>query len=66
MKKLGISPEGVPVTKEAQEAYAQLFEQLLPPQHLAAIRDLFPMAEALSDEELAAALLQASEQVSVW
>lgn len=62
MRKLGFAPEGTPITNQAQEAYPKLFEQPLPAEHLVAISDLFPVTEALSDDELAVALLQVSEQ----
>lgn len=63
MKKLGIVPPCAPNTKESQEAYAELFDHPLSEPHLATIRVLFPAAETLSDEELATAIIQASEQV---
>lgn len=62
MRKLGLIAPNAPVTKEAQQAYNTLFDRPLSTDHLVAIRDLFPAAEALSDTDLATALLQASEQ----
>lgn len=62
MHKLGVIQPDAPVTKEAQEAYATLFDRPLPPEHLVAIRDLFHAAQVLSDSDLAAALAEVGEQ----
>lgn len=65
IRKLGIAPADTPISKENQEAYEQLFRRPLSADHLAAIRDLFPAAQALSDSDHAAALLQAGEEARV-
>lgn len=63
MRKLGIAPPNAPITAENQDDYEQLFRRPLSSDHLAAIRELFPAVAALTDSELAAALLQAGEDV---
>lgn len=63
MRKLGVLPPHAPAIKELQNAYEQLFDQPLSTDHLAAIRDLFPAAEALDNDELTAALMYVGEQV---
>ena len=58
MRKLGVLPDGHQVTDEARNKYCKLFDKPLSKKHLAAIRDLFPAAQALSDEVLSAAAMQ--------
>ncbi|KAG2590488.1 hypothetical protein PVAP13_5NG059740 [Panicum virgatum] len=58
MRKLGVLPDGHQVTDEARNKYCKLFDKPLSNKHLAAIRDLFPAAQALSDEVLSAAAMQ--------
>lgn len=66
MRKLGFASADMPITREAQDMYAQLFDRPLSTEHLASIRDLFPTAESLSDEELSMALLQAGEEAAAY
>lgn len=65
MRKLGLIAPSALATTEAQQAYGTLFERPLPADHLTAIRELLPAAEALSDKDLTVVLLQAMEHVPV-
>lgn len=65
MRKMGIITAEAPVTGEAKQAYEQVFAKPLTKEHLAAIRELFPAASALSDTELLTATMQVGELVAV-
>lgn len=58
MRKLGVIAPGEQVTEESQKHYSSIFDKPLTSEQLAAIRDLFPAARALSDDELSAAAMQ--------
>ena len=58
MRKLGILADGDPVTNDAKTKLDKLFDKPLEKKQLDAIRDLFPVAQALSDEELSTAAMQ--------
>ncbi|RLN13109.1 hypothetical protein C2845_PM09G10670 [Panicum miliaceum] len=51
--------------EESRKRFDKLFAKLLEKKHLAAIRDLFPAAQALSDEELSAAAMQVDADIEI-
>lgn len=56
MRKLGVLPQTGLVTQEERKAYRELVEAPLSKNHIAAIRELFPAANALTDVEVLTAL----------
>ena len=65
MRKLGVLAAGEQPTDEARKKYFKRFDKPLDKKQLAAIRDLFPAAQTLSDEELSAAAMQIDADVLV-
>jgi len=58
MRKLDILADGDLVTNDAKTKLDKLFDKPVEKKQLDAIRDLFPAAQALSDEELSTAAMQ--------